>query len=163
MARKVPNQKKLRRPVEAARPSAKPLKAKKPVPAAKVAKVAKPVAKKDGKAKPAVAKEAAKPIAKAAENGKAKVAPVKTKAAAPAKPAKEPKPPKEPAVKKKRKGPGIVRLKAFWGVFNQMLKRVAVFEYADRKPADKKAADLSVSSKQPHFVQLVKEIIREAE
>lgn len=162
MARKVPKDKKLRRAAEAARPSAKP-KGKKPAPAVKASKVAKPAAKKDGKAKPPVAKEAPKAVAKAADNGKVKVAAVKGKAAVAAKPAKEPKPPKEPAVKKKRKGPSIVRLKAFWGVFNQMLKRVAVFEYADRKPADKKAADLSVSSKQPHFVQLVKEIIREAE
>ncbi len=54
-----------------------------------------------------------------------------------------------------------VRLKAFWGVFNQSLRRVAVFEYADRKAADKKAEALSESQKTPHFVQLVKEVIEE--
>ncbi len=54
-----------------------------------------------------------------------------------------------------------VRLKAFWGVFNQSLKRVAVFEYSQRKQADKKAEDMSQSQKTPHFVQLVKEVIEE--
>lgn len=54
-----------------------------------------------------------------------------------------------------------VRLKAFWGVFNQSLRRVAVFEYAQRSEADTKAKDLSESQKTPHFVQLVKEVIEE--
>jgi hypothetical protein len=54
-----------------------------------------------------------------------------------------------------------VRLKAFWGVFNQSLKRVAVFDYSDRKGADKKTAELNASQKTPHFVQLVKEVIEE--
>lgn len=54
-----------------------------------------------------------------------------------------------------------VRLKAFWGVFNQSLRRVALFEYAQRDQADTKAAELSTSQKTPHFVQLVKEVIEE--
>jgi len=54
-----------------------------------------------------------------------------------------------------------VRLKAFWGVFNQSLKRIATFEYDERKQADKKAEELSTSQKNPHFVQLVKEVIEE--
>ena len=54
-----------------------------------------------------------------------------------------------------------VRLKAFWGVFNQSLRRIAVFEYSQRPEADKKAADLTESQKSPHFVQLVKEVIEE--
>jgi hypothetical protein len=54
-----------------------------------------------------------------------------------------------------------VRLKAFWGVFNQSLRRVALFEYNQRDEAAKKAADLSESQKSPHFVQLVKEVIEE--
>ncbi len=54
-----------------------------------------------------------------------------------------------------------VRLKAFWGVFNQSLRRVALFEYSQRKEADKKAEALSTSQKTPHFVQLVKEVIEE--
>lgn len=54
-----------------------------------------------------------------------------------------------------------VRLKAFWGVFNQSMKRVALFEYAERKQADQKAAELSTSQKTPHFVQLEKVPITE--
>jgi len=54
-----------------------------------------------------------------------------------------------------------VRLKAFWGVFNQSLRRVAIFEYADRGSADRKAEELSGSQKTPHFVKLVKEVIEE--
>ncbi|OHB83503.1 MAG: hypothetical protein A2V98_23055 [Planctomycetes bacterium RBG_16_64_12] len=47
-------------------------------------------------------------------------------------------------------------LKAFWGVFNQSLKSVALFEYSQRKEADKRAEELGQSGKSPHFVQLVK-------
>lgn len=54
-----------------------------------------------------------------------------------------------------------VRLKAFWGVFNQSLRRVALFEYDQREAADKKAEALGKSQKTPHFVQLVKEVIEE--
>jgi hypothetical protein len=67
---------------------------------------------------------------------------------------------KAPAKRKSRaKAAKEVRLKAFWGVFNQSMKRVALFEYAERKAADKKAAELSTSQKTPHFVQPVKEVI----
>ncbi len=70
------------------------------------------------------------------------------------------KPAKKAAVRKSRsKTPKEVRLKAFWGVFNQSMKRVAVFDYSDRKQADKKAGELTASGKTPHFVQLVKEAI----
>ncbi len=69
---------------------------------------------------------------------------------------------KAPAKRKSRvKTPKDVRLKAFWGVFNQSLKRVALFEYSERKQADKKAAELTASQKTPHFVQPVKEAITE--
>jgi hypothetical protein len=54
-----------------------------------------------------------------------------------------------------------VRLKAFWGVFNQSLRRISLFEYSQRAEADKKAAELTESSKTPHFVQVVKEVIEE--
>ena len=78
--------------------------------------------------------------------------------AAPAK-AKEKKP---PAKRKSRsKVAKEVRLKAFWGVFNQTLRRIALFEYSQRAEADKKAGELSESQKTPHFVQLVKEVIEE--
>ena len=54
-----------------------------------------------------------------------------------------------------------VRLKAFWGVFSQSLTPVVMFEYSERKGADKKAEELSASKKSPHFVQLVKKVIEE--
>jgi len=74
-------------------------------------------------------------------------------------PASEKKP---PAKRKSRaKVAKEVRLKAFWGVFNQSLRRIAVFEYSQRNDAQKKADDLSESQKSPHFVQLVKEVIEE--
>ncbi|MBM4020743.1 MAG: hypothetical protein FJ284_00575 [Planctomycetes bacterium] len=68
---------------------------------------------------------------------------------------------KKPAAKKpsRRKVAKDVRLKAFWGVFTQAMKRVAMFEYADKKAADKKAEELAASSRVHHFVSLVKEPI----
>ncbi|MCS7304601.1 MAG: hypothetical protein NZ602_05770 [Thermoguttaceae bacterium] len=63
--------------------------------------------------------------------------------------------------KRSKKAEKEVRLKAFWGVFNQNLRRVALFEYSERKLADKKAEELTQSTKTPHFVQLVKEVIQE--
>ena len=69
---------------------------------------------------------------------------------------------KRPTKRKSRsKAAAEVRLKAFWGVFSQSLKRVALFEYSERKQADKKAKDLTASGNTPHFVQLVKEVIEE--
>ena len=69
---------------------------------------------------------------------------------------------KAPAKRKSRaKVAKEVRLKAFWGVFNQSLRRISLFEYSQRQEADKKAAELTESQKTPHFVQLVKEVIEE--
>jgi len=69
---------------------------------------------------------------------------------------------KKPVKRKSRsKSAKEVRLKAFWGVFNQSMKRVALFDYSQRKQAEKKAAELSTSAKTPHFIQPVKEIIEE--
>jgi len=69
---------------------------------------------------------------------------------------------KKPARRKARvKVAKEVRLKAFWGVFNQSLRRISRFEYSQRKEADQKAKELSESSKSPHFVQLVKEVLEE--
>ena len=65
---------------------------------------------------------------------------------------------KKPVKRKSRaKTAKEVRLKAFWGVFNQSLKRVALYEYSQKKEADKKAKELTASGKSPHFVQPVKE------
>jgi hypothetical protein len=69
------------------------------------------------------------------------------------------KEPKKAAAKKttRRKVAKEARMKAYWGVFTQGWKRVAMFEYADKKAADKKAAELGTN----HVVQLVKEAISE--
>ena len=69
---------------------------------------------------------------------------------------KEPKKaaPKKPSRKKTVKE---ARMKAYWGVFSPAMKRLAMFEYADKKAADKKAAELGPT----HFIQLVKEAIVE--
>lgn len=76
---------------------------------------------------------------------------------------------KKKAVKKKKttrktksKAAAEVRLKAFWGVFNQSLKRVALYDYSQKKEAEKKAEELTAKGKSPHFVQPVKEVIEEA-
>jgi hypothetical protein len=71
--------------------------------------------------------------------------------------------PKKAPVKRKSRAKIAkeVRLKAFWGVFNQSMKRISLFEYKEEKEARKKAEDLTESQKTPHFVQLVKEVIEE--
>ena len=71
---------------------------------------------------------------------------------------KDPKAPKKPSRKKTAKES---RMKAYWGVYNQGMKRLAMFEYSDKKAAEKKAADLMASSRTNHFIQLVKEAITE--
>ena len=40
-------------------------------------------------------------------------------------------------------------------------KETVLFEYADKKAAEKKANDLTASSRAHHFIQLVKEAITE--
>ena len=69
------------------------------------------------------------------------------------------KPVKKKATRKRKKEPAEVRVKLFWGVFNQSLKRVALYEFNQKKQAEKKASELS--EKSPHFVQKVKEVIEE--
>ncbi len=50
-----------------------------------------------------------------------------------------------------------VRLRLFWGVFNHAMKRVALYEYNQKKAAEKKAKEITDSGKPPHFVMKVKE------
>lgn len=75
-----------------------------------------------------------------------------------------PKKKKKKAAKRKSRAKEATpeRVKLYWGVFSQSLKRVAVFEYSDKKAAIKKAEELSASGKSPHFVQKVKEAVEEA-
>ncbi|EMI19691.1 hypothetical protein RMSM_03361 [Rhodopirellula maiorica SM1] len=62
--------------------------------------------------------------------------------------------------KSKKKQAEDVRLKLYWGVFSQNLKRVAVFEFDQKKDAEKRAQELSKGGKSPHFIQKVKEEIK---
>lgn len=67
--------------------------------------------------------------------------------------------------KKKRKSRSKkavdVRRKVYWGVFNHAMKRVALYEFNQRKAAEKRAKELSPEGKPQHFVQKVKEEITE--
>ena len=76
---------------------------------------------------------------------------------------KKAKEPKKAAAKKpsRKKVAKEARMKAYWGVFNSGMKRLALFEYADKKAAEKKVQELVGSSRAHHFVQLVKEAISE--
>jgi hypothetical protein len=56
-----------------------------------------------------------------------------------------------------------IRLRAYWGVFNHAMKRVALYEFNQRKAAEKRAQELSPEGKPPHFVQKVKEEIEISE
>jgi len=51
------------------------------------------------------------------------------------------------------------RRKLFWGVFNQSAKRVALFDFSQRKAAEAKATELTSGGKNQHFVMKVKEAI----
>ncbi len=104
-----------------------------------------------------MAKKTAKKKAPA-KKAPAKKTPAKKKTTAKKAPTKKADAKKTPA-KKRTRTVKEIRLKAYWGVFNQSLKRVALFEYNERKAADKKAADLTKSGKSPYFVQPVKEAI----
>lgn len=108
--------------------------------------MAKKTAKKKAPAKKAPAKKAAAKKAPAKKAGDGEGAKAATK--------------KRPA-KKRTRAAKQVRLKAFWGVFNQSLKRVALFDFNEKKQAEKKAAELTKGGKSPHFVQPVKEMIDE--
>ncbi|MBM4005201.1 MAG: hypothetical protein FJ295_18245 [Planctomycetes bacterium] len=64
---------------------------------------------------------------------------------------------KKPKRKSRAKEPVVVRLKLFWGVFNASMKRVALYEFTQKKQAEQKAADLNQGGKQNHIVLKVKE------
>src|SRR5262245_11305866 len=67
---------------------------------------------------------------------------------------------KAPAKRKSRsKTAEPERRRLFWGVFNQSAKRVALFDFSQRKAAEAKAQELTASGKNQHFVMKVKEAI----
>jgi hypothetical protein len=107
-------------------------------------------------AKKKAAKPKADPKPEAKEAKKAKSRPAK-EAEGEVKTAKK-------AAKKSRsrkKPAAETRLKIFWGVFNHASKRVALYDFNQRKAAEKKAKELSEGGKPPHFVQKVKEAVVE--
>jgi len=53
------------------------------------------------------------------------------------------------------------RKKLFWGVFNQSAKRIALFDFSQKKAAEAKAGELTASGKNQHFVMKVKEAVSE--
>ena len=67
---------------------------------------------------------------------------------------------KKATKRKTKKAAAEVRMKLYWGVFSQNLKRVAVFEFDQKDEAEKRATELSKGGKSPHFVQKVKEEIK---
>jgi len=74
--------------------------------------------------------------------------------------ASEAKRKKASSKRKAKKAASDVRLRLYWGVFSQNLKRVAVFEFDQQAEARKRAEELSKGGKSPHFVQKVKEEIK---
>ena len=66
---------------------------------------------------------------------------------------------KKKSTRKSKKSAANLRMKLYWGVFSQNLKRVAVFEFDQKSDAEQRAEELSKGGKSPHFVQKVKEEI----
>jgi hypothetical protein len=72
------------------------------------------------------------------------------------------KPVKKPRAKsttpRVRKVAAAPRVKLYWGVFNQNVKRVAVFEFDKKKEAEKHVKELTKAGSE-HFIQKIKEVI----
>jgi hypothetical protein len=67
----------------------------------------------------------------------------------------------EPATPKpRRRTKGEIRTRIYWAVFNQSLRRVAVFEFDQKGEAEKRAAKLAKSNGEHHFIQKIKAIIQ---
>ena len=68
----------------------------------------------------------------------------------------KPKKPTVAKVRKPRAKKAPARVYARWGVFDNSMKQVAIFEYNQRLAADEKIADLRSKHKGSYFLQLVK-------
>lgn len=68
---------------------------------------------------------------------------------------------KKKASKRKKKAAAVARLKLFWGVFSPSMKRVALFDFNQKKQAQKKCDELTAKGKGDHFIQKVKDTIDE--
>lgn len=92
----------------------------------------------------------------------ARAAPAVSEAAVPEPATKGPKVPKGPKAPRKPRVKKVKvpdRIRALWGVFDNSMKRVAIFNYNQRAEADRKVADLNVKKAGQFFVQLVKELM----
>jgi hypothetical protein len=58
---------------------------------------------------------------------------------------------------KPRKPKAVPRMRARWGVFDDSMKQVAIFDYNQRAAADEKAAELAAKKKGNYFLQIVKD------
>ena len=72
-----------------------------------------------------------------------------------------PKKKKKKATRKTKKEAVQVRMKIFWGVFNHAMKRVALYEFNQKKAALKRCDELNVEGKPPHFVAKVKQEVED--
>ena len=70
---------------------------------------------------------------------------------------------KSTRVKKKSAASKVVRMRVRWAVFNDNMKRIAVFDYPHRTDADRKAEDLIGRGKGHHIVHAIKEPMPEEE
>lgn len=64
------------------------------------------------------------------------------------------------APKPRRRTKGEIRTRIYWAVFNQSLRRVAVFEFDQRDEAEKRAARLTKANGEHHFLQKIKAIVQ---
>ncbi len=63
---------------------------------------------------------------------------------------------KDAPTKTRRRTKVETRTRIYWAVFNQDLKRVAVFEFDQKVEAEKRASRLMDSSGDHHFIQKIK-------
>lgn len=62
----------------------------------------------------------------------------------------------EAPTKPRRRAKPETRTRIYWAVFNQNLKRVAVFEFDQKVEAEKRASKLMTASGDHHFIQKIK-------
>lgn len=66
----------------------------------------------------------------------------------------------EAPAKPRRRVKAETRTRIYWAVFNQNLKRVAVFEFDQKGEAEKRASKLMKSSGDHHFIQKIKAVVQ---
>ena len=64
------------------------------------------------------------------------------------------------APKPRKRAKVETRTRIYWAVFNQNLKRVAVFEFDQKSEAEKRATKLMSSSGDHHFIQKIKATVQ---